>query len=342
MNLKRNFGMVEQWDSETRTHLFDLTLSVKLCLVCVISVLSSISFAQSDPGSFARIGLNAKGMALGNSISAMTSGNVYTYYNPALASFQNGGSVAASVALLSLDRQLNVVTYTQGLKPTAGLSIGLINATVSNIDGRDIDGVHTSNYSTSENLIFFSFSNEFVSRLSLGLSLKIYYYRLYSGISSTSPGFDLGALYRITDDLSVAIVVTDLGEKYHWDSTSLYGNDPVTGGVNFFSPFPHVFKVGASWHLPILKSTLSAEYDMASYPLSGFKAGLELLPLNIVSVRAGISVSSQDNVGTKVTPSFGFGAKVSFLDYAPEINYAYVIEPFTPYGIQTISLIVGF
>ena len=61
----------------------------------LVLVLFSISFAQSDPGSFARIGLNAEGMSLGNSISALTSGNVYTYYNPAVASFQNGGSVSA-------------------------------------------------------------------------------------------------------------------------------------------------------------------------------------------------------------------------------------------------------
>jgi hypothetical protein len=76
--------------------------------------------------------------------------------------------------------------------------------------------------------------------------------------------------------------------------------------------------------------------------LSGFKAGLEFLPLDVISIRAGLSANNQGYVGTKVTPSFGFGAKVSFLDFAPEINYAYVVEPFTPYGIQTISLIVGF
>lgn len=172
--------------------------------------ISSVVFAQSDPGSFSRIGLNAKGMSLGNSISAMTSGNVYTYYNPALASFQSGGSVSASVAILSLDRQLNVLTYTQGLRAGAGLSAGIINGTVSNIDGRDADGVHTSSLSTSENLFFFSFSNQFAPGFSLGLSLKDYYYSLYSGISSNSIGFDLGALYELTDFFTVAAVVTDL------------------------------------------------------------------------------------------------------------------------------------
>lgn len=305
----------------------------------LVLVLFSISFAQSDPGSFARIGLNAEGMSLGNSISALTSGNVYTYYNPALASFQNDRSVSVSVALLSLDRQLNVLTYTQGLKTGAGLSAGIINGTVSSIDGRDGNGAHTSDLSTSENLFFFSFSNEFVEGFSLGLSLKLYYYSLYTGISSTAIGFDLGGLYKVNDLLSFALVATDIGEEYHWDSSSLYGTD----GSDFRTPFPHIFKIGAAYRMPVLNSSISAEYDIAtSSSLRGIKAGLEIHPMDIISIRGGFTAGNQENVGTQVTPTFGFGAKVSFLDLAPEINYAYVAEPFTPSGIQTISLILGF
>jgi hypothetical protein len=305
----------------------------------LVSLLCSTAIAQSDPGSFARVGLNAKGMSLGNSISAATSGNVYTYYNPALASFQDGGSVAASVTLLSLDRQLNVLTYTQGLKPTAGLSLGIINATVSNIPETDIDGVQTGNLSTSENLFFFSFSNKFTENFSLGLSLKVYYYSLYPGISSTSIGFDLGGLYKVNDFLSLAVVATDLGEEYHWDSSSLYDTD----GSNFRTPFPHIFKIGAACRLPVMNSSITAEYDISkSSSLNGIKAGLEIYPIDILSIRGGFFAGNQENVGTKVSPTFGFGTKVSFLGVAPEINYAYVAEPFTPYGIQTISLIFGF
>ncbi len=298
----------------------------------------SAAVAQSYPGSFSRIGLNAKGMALGNSISAMTEGNVYTYYNPALASFQEGGDVSGSVSLLSLDRQLNVITYTQGLKPTAGFSVGLINANVSNIDGRDADGVHTSTLSTNEYLAFFSFSNQFTPGLSLGLSLKMYYYNLYSGMTATGLGFDFGGLYKVTGALSVGVVVTDVGVQYHWDSSNLYGTD----GSNFISKFPHVLKVGASYDFPILNSVLSAEYDSGPSSLSGFRAGVEYAPLAILVIRAGISTSNQLHLGTVVTPSFGFGAKIGFLDFTPEINYAYVSEPFTPYGTQTISLMFGF
>ncbi len=298
----------------------------------------SVAFAQSYPGSFSRIGLNAKGMALGNSISAMPEGNVYTYYNPALASFQMGGSISGSVALMSLGRQLNVITYTQGLRPGAGMSLGLINANVTNIDGRDADGAPTGNFSTSEYLAYFSFSNEFFSGFSVGVNLKMYYNNLYSGLTSTALGFDIGALYRVTNDLSLGAVVTDLGVKYHWDSSNLYGTD----GSSFTSPFPHIVKLGASYDLPIFHSCVTAEYDIAPGALSGIRAGLEVSPIPLLALRAGLYTSNQLNLGTVVTPSFGFGAKIELLDFAPEINYAYVFEPYTPYGIQTISLMFGF
>lgn len=298
----------------------------------------SAAFAQSYPGSFSRVGLNAKGMALGNSISAMTEGNVYTYYNPALASFQQGNSVSGSIALLSLDRQLNVITYTQGLKPSAGFSAGIMDASVSNIDGRDGDGVHTTNLSTNEYMFFFSFANQFVPGFSLGLSLKMYYYDLYSGLTSSAFGFDLGGLYQVTNLFSVGIVATDIDAVYRWDSSKLYGTD----GTSFESRFPNIIKIGAAYNLPVINSCVTAEYDAAPGSLKGFRAGIEYAPLSIIALRAGISTSNQPNLGTIVTPSFGFGAKIEFLDFAPEINYAYVSEPFTPYGIQTISLMFGF
>jgi len=315
-----------------------LSTHLLIFLFSLIGMMPPISFAQSDPGSFARIGLNAKGMSMGNSISALTAGDVYTYYNPALSSFQKGGNISASVALLSLDRQLNVITYTTGVKPGAGISVGIINGTVSNIDGRDGNGTPTSSLSTSENQFYFSFSNRFIDNFSIGLSLKLYYYSLYSGISSTAIGFDVGTLYKATDFLSVALVVTDLGEEYHWDSSKLYGTD----GSNFTSKFPRILKIGAAYSLPIVNSAITAEYDIAtSSSLNGIKAGLEIYPIDVIVIRGGFTAGNQQNVGTEVAPTFGFGAKVSFLGVAPEVSYAYVVEPFSPYGIQTFSINFG-
>jgi hypothetical protein len=307
-------------------------------LVMLTISIASNSSAQSYPGSFTRVGFGAKGMALGNSISATTTGNVYPFYNPALATFQTGGSAAASVSLMSLGRQINIFSYTQGVKPTAGLAAGIMNATVSNIDGRDADGQHTTDLSTSENLFFFSFGNRFADNFSLGLSLKVYYYKLYSSMSSTSVGFDFGGIYEPTNNLSLGLAITDVGESYHWDSSALYG----TSGSNFKTDFPHIIRVGLSYNLPIYNISASAQYDIAPSPLSALRIGIEYAPFNLLDLRGGFSAFNEQLLGTKVYFSFGFGAKISFLDFTPEVNYAYNSEPFSPYGIQTVTIIFGF
>ena len=87
---------------------------------------------------------------------------------------------------------------------------------------------------------------------------------------------------------------------------------------------------------------MTGESDIAPGSLRSVHAGLEVSPIPLLALRAGFSTYNELNLGTVVEPSFGFGAKIQLLDFAPEINYAYVSEPFTPYGIQTISLMFGF
>ena len=146
-------------------------------------------------------------MGMGNAMSSITEGNIVSYYNPALSVFQEGNSFQTSYSFLSLDRSLNFVNFTRkfdfysvkdSTKPrsTAGLSIGLINSGVSNIDGRDADGVQTGNLATSENQFFLGLANRFSDKVSVGIAFKLYYYKLYQQITATAFGIDIGGLDR--------------------------------------------------------------------------------------------------------------------------------------------------
>ena len=44
------------------------------------------------PGAFSRMGFGARGAGMGNSLSAVTDGNLVSYYNPAVIPFQEGNS----------------------------------------------------------------------------------------------------------------------------------------------------------------------------------------------------------------------------------------------------------
>src|SRR5690242_20613615 len=123
-------------------------------------------------GAFARMGYSSRGMAMGNAMCAVSSGDITGWYNPALSAYATGRTAFASFGILSLDRTFNVLGYTQPIKPTAGVSFGLINAGVHAIDGRDASGNHTDDYSTYEDQFFMSFSNRVADNVSLGATIK--------------------------------------------------------------------------------------------------------------------------------------------------------------------------
>lgn len=122
-----------------------------LVLNLVSMAFSQLQSSSSDAGLAGapmRMGFGARGMAMGNAMTAVTSGDVQSYYNPALVPFETEPTAVATYGVLSLDRTLNFLSYTKSLKPNAGFSLSLINAGVGNIDGRDRDGIHTETYST--------------------------------------------------------------------------------------------------------------------------------------------------------------------------------------------------
>ena len=89
-------------------------------IIIQILVLSSFAFAQAStteissmPGAFSRMGFGARGIGMGNAMSAVKEGNLVSYYNPALVPFQEGNSFQTSYTFLSLDRSLNFLNFTK-------------------------------------------------------------------------------------------------------------------------------------------------------------------------------------------------------------------------------------
>ncbi|MHB1688784.1 MAG: PorV/PorQ family protein [Ignavibacteriaceae bacterium] len=236
---------------------------MKKIFVIAILLSSSIVLAQpkvsiisSMPGAFSRLGFGARGMGMGNAMSAVIDGNLVSYYNPAVVISQKDNSFQASYSFLSLDRSLNFLNFTRrfnfgddnysgnaSVPKEAGLSVGLINSGVSKIDGRDEDGNQSGNLSTSENQFFIAFSKSFSSKLALGLGVKFYYYHLYDKLSANGFGLDIGAIYTLTNNFSLSFVISDLNSAYKWDTSQLYGEQ----GTTTNDTFPVLEKIGVCY-----------------------------------------------------------------------------------------------
>ena len=303
----------------------------------------------SMPGAFSRLGFGARGMGMGNAMSSVTEGNIVSYYNPALSVFQEGNSFQTSYSFLSLDRSLNFVNFTRkfdfysvkdSTKPrsTAGLSIGLINSGVSNIDGRDADGVQTGNLATSENQFFLGLANRFSDKVSVGIAFKLYYYKLYQQITATAFGLDIGGLYKINKYFNLSLMISDINSKYDWDSSPLYGTD----GTTSENKFPLMKKIGLSYSNKESKILLSAEFESSNGGTNIIRAGAEYNVIESLYFRAGFDQFNISNSDWPVKPTAGFSYFKQFGNIIVGVDYAFMIEQNSPSDRHIVGLSINF
>ena len=275
--------------------------------------LSQLQSSSSDAGLAGepfRMGFGARGMGMGNAMTAVISGDVQSYYNPALVPFESEPIAVATYGDLSLDRNLNFLSYTKSLKPNAGFSFSIINAGVSNIDGRDADGIHTETYSTSENAFMLSFGLKPSSRFAIGVTAKILYYSLFSGIKSTTAAVDFGAIYLLSQEITLGAVIQDINAKYRWDTSQLY-EELGTVSTDYF---PLRKRIGICWipkAYPIILSSEIESIGSATY----IRVGSEIEVYEGVHLRGGIDqIAMNSDVPAKPSLGISFQTKGGKLD----------------------------
>ena len=276
---------------------------------------------------------------MANAMTAVTAGDITSYYNPALLPAVEYRFASASFGVLSLDRRLNFLGYTQHLPPEAGISFGIINSGVTNIDGRDFDGIPTGPMQTSENEIFLGFGNRFKGGLSFGINVKFLYYHLYTSMTSTTVGIDLGLLYPLSNLFTVGATVRDIGSKYKWDSSPVYGS---LQGVSVEDEFPRLYTFGASYRLPDSLGLVSGDLEFSNVQTVILRLGVEIPIIPEVTVRGGVDRIDLKQKGNGVRPALGLTIRPPLDVLNIEFHYAYVFEPFAPSGMHLISLAAIF
>jgi len=324
---------------------------ILLFSVGVIIAQAKVSPISTMPGAFSRMGFGARGIGMGNAMSAVTEGNIVSYYNPALTVFQENNSFQTSYSFLSLNRSLNFLNFTRKfdfystdslgnkiVRSSAGISLGVINSGVSQIDGRDAQGIQTGNLSTSENQFFIALANRFSKKFSLGMSFKFYYYKLYQQISSTGFGLDIGALYRVNDQWNISFMLTDLNSKYTWDSTPIYQQN----GTNSVDKFPLLKKVGVSYSNKDYGIIAALEFESSNAGTNILRGGIEYNIYKGLYLRGGLDQFNLSNSDFPAKPSVGFSYFKNFGNITVGVDYAFVIEQYSPSNENVIGLNINF
>ena len=294
----------------------------------------------TKPGAFSRMGFGARGIGFGNAMSSVIEGELVSYYNPAVTPYQENNSFITGYSFLSLDRSLNFLSYTRKFdfysaadtaaetrkpKTTAGLSVGILNSGVSGIDGRDNNGLSTGDLSTSENQFFLGMAARVSEKVSVGITIKYYYYKLYEDINSTSLGFDVGALYRLNENFNISLVISDINSKYEWDTAPLYEDQ----GITTEDKFPNLRKIGVSYRNKNIGILGAIEFENSNAKTNILRAGVEYNIYDQLYVRGGIDQFNINNLDWPVVPSLGFSYFKAFDGFAVGVEYAYQFEQYT-------------
>jgi hypothetical protein len=296
-------------------------------------------------GAFLRMGIGARAKAMGDAFSAVPEDAFSGIYNPALLPHLAGRQAAISFAFLPLDRKLDYVGYAQPLNPKraegedeaplrAGFALAWIHAGVNNIDGRDLAGNHTQDYSFSENAFYLSFALSPHKKFSLGVSGKVLYSRIpdissdNSALTSRGFGLDIGAYFSPIPDLNMAVVLRDNMSKYTWNTEKVWER-----GTSVTNPFPKVMRAAVAYRPPMRWLLVSAEVEDSKEQNPRYHVGAEAHMPEIGALRVGLDDGR---------PTFGLGFGFKVLGTLLDLNYAYVAPDEAPGADHIFSWHFGF
>ena len=321
---------------------------IYICLLSFGLIYGQAEFSayNSKAGSFSRLGVGARGMGMGNAMSAVNTGNLSTYYNPALSVFQKDQVFQTAYTFMTLDRSLNFLNFTKKFKLKSssgserylGLSVGIINSGVSDILEADIQGELGGSLSTSENQFYLSLANRFSDKLSVGITFKYLYYNLYEGMTSSGIGIDIGVLYKISDNLTAAFTLTDINSKYNWDSSDLFGMN----AKKLADKFPLLTRLGLAYKGLDDKLLIAVDFESSNSDSQLFRIGAEYNIHENLYIRSGIDRVHLNNSDIPARPSFGFSYFYNLENNKIGIDYAFVVEPYSAGDLHVVGVNFAF
>ncbi|MEQ8525507.1 hypothetical protein [Gracilimonas sp.] len=341
----------------------DINKNIILSVLLLFGLISPSLFAQNGgfAGASHRIGYSARGMAMSNAMSAVTSEGVFAYYNPAQAAlFSNIRQADLTVGALKFDRVFQSSGIHLQLPPSAGISINLLRSGVQDIDGRTVSGYPTELFNINEYQLASNFGIRMSERFHAGIGLKFSLADYHAELDNAfTVGIDLGFLYFPGNYTSIGVSVKDLLANYTWNPQQLYGLDQ---GRNEANDFPTRIVFGFAYQRD--KYTISSDFEIQTYTSELQRQRIFIdqgNPITIMETETITTSSTQFRLGgswkaherftlragwqlpettefDSWSLSSGFSIHLPFDVFSPSIDYAFVMEPYRISNMHVFSL----
>jgi hypothetical protein len=243
-------------------------------------------------GSYTRMGLGARSIALGNTGVADGPNGYSMYYNPAVLGMIEERALSLSYRFLSLDRHIQFVGIAIKVPPGAGFSIGWLESGTDELYSYNSIGEETGEINQAAHAIYFSFGRQFSKKFSVGISIKLLLEYINDGTddfdySSQGVGADFGVFYQVMENLGMAMTLRDVGSKLKANTDKLFER----GGTTI-DRFPRRFLFGLNYRTPYPWLRVLYDFEFSNKEHVGNHIGLEASHGRNLALRLGLNESS--------------------------------------------------
>jgi hypothetical protein len=318
---------------------------MKYLLLSLLVVTTSL-FAGTNGGlggAYSRVGAGVRAQGMGNAFTAVAQGPSALYFNPGALSFQESSEFSASSRSMALDRRVDYLAFSSPIHPktegkvvNAGVALGWLHASVSDIDSRDFDGRPLEQIDMSSNLFQFGFGVQFSDKIGAGIAAKVVYETFgkiaddNSSVNGNGFGVDAGVYAKPIDHLSLGAQIKDVNSKTTWNTSQYWAQ-----GTNKIDEWPLQYRVGAAydykWLLGALDIESSEEGETKLHV--GAEGKTAITEQQWIAGRVGLD---HDNL------NFGVGLGFKFWKVLSKVDFTYTLESVAPDDAVAISWGVEF
>lgn len=286
-------------------------MSLILALFFVPSFSHALDFSSANKGStaasFLKLGVGARGEAMGEAFSALTDEADALYWNPAALTRVERRSFILTHAPYLDGSYAEYVGAAQNLGPLGALGAGFQYYSASKINIVDENGDTFGSFTPHDMAFSLGYAYRFGRFFSFGAAIKYIQSKLFSSANTKTADFGLlsGPLWQ--DKLRLALVATNVGGSLKYEQVAV--------------GLPLLFKLGASYRLtPSWIATLEGGAPIDDHPFVAIGTEYSLAVSKEVrfSGRAGFNSRNLAELGGVRAVYFGLGAAFSSLaaDYA--------------------------
>lgn len=208
---------------------FRALLTAALALISIGAFITPVSASETgengQAAAYIKMGVGARPLGMGGAFSAIADDATAAYWNPAGLVQLKSDEITTMHAVLNMDRQLNFVNYAKKLEDGSFWAFSWTRFGIDKIEERagqnDPRGYAAGDligyFNDDENTYAGTYSWKIKPDVSCGVTLK-YMDQSVADASARSFGMDLGLLYRINDQFSMATTLKDLSSDLRWDT----------------------------------------------------------------------------------------------------------------------------